>query len=389
MSVRSRDFRNLVQLIERVYDAAIDDAGWDGLAPVIAQTFQSDSTALQIHRGDSDAVILSMTENVRSRIDEYRAYYWQRDVWVERALDRELPCIAASKDLVTDAEFQETEFYRDWCRYLDVFYIVGALFPAGSDALAVLGIHRSKSAGSYSDASTSLVAMFLPHLQRALRVRDKLRHAATHQCFSLEALDRIDTAAFLLVADGRILFSNKLGEQLLTIGRGIRSQNGHLVATTVADSMQLERLLREAHGVSIDMRSRQGVMAIQCAGGRSLHLLVAPLRHTLAGLQNPAAVVFVRDSARKLEATATLRALYGLTPTEAQVAQALVNGMTLGEIAAARRASVQTVRTQLKGIFGKTGTTRQAELVGVILRSVASMGDALAESPPDGTTISR
>jgi DNA-binding CsgD family transcriptional regulator len=74
-----------------------------------------------------------------------------------------------------------------------------------------------------------------------------------------------------------------------------------------------------------------------------------------------------------MSATATLQALFRLTPTEARIAQGLADGKTIAEIAATHRATLQTVRTQLKSIFAKTGTNRQAQCVAVILRSVATI----------------
>jgi DNA-binding CsgD family transcriptional regulator len=74
-----------------------------------------------------------------------------------------------------------------------------------------------------------------------------------------------------------------------------------------------------------------------------------------------------------MSAIATLRAVFHFTPTEARIAQALANGQTIAEIATAHRATLQTVRKQLKIIFAKTGTNRQAQCVAVILRSVATI----------------
>ncbi|MGO9993083.1 MAG: tyrosine-type recombinase/integrase [Steroidobacteraceae bacterium] len=59
--------------------------------------------------------------------------------------------VGSSRDMVSDTEIQETEFYRDWCRHFDVFYVVGAVFPSGPGELGVLGIHRPRSAGSVRD----------------------------------------------------------------------------------------------------------------------------------------------------------------------------------------------------------------------------------------------
>ena len=58
-----------------------------------------------------------------------------------------------------------------------------------------------------------------------------------------------------------------------------------------------------------------------------------------------------------------LQQLHGLTPAESEVLGRLTDGMRLSDIAEDLGVNIETVRTQLKSIFGKTGTSRQAELV--------------------------
>jgi len=58
---------------------------------------------------------------------------------------------------------------------------------------------------------------------------------------------------------------------------------------------------------------------------------------------------------------------FGLTAAESAVALALCEGKTLDEHAQALGVSVATVRTQLRAVFDKTQTRRQAETVGLLL----------------------
>lgn len=66
--------------------------------------------------------------------------------------------------------------------------------------------------------------------------------------------------------------------------------------------------------------------------------------------------------------TATLQRIFGLTPAEASLAIAIARGGTPDKIAAGRRVSRTTVRTQLARVFAKTQTSRQAELVRLLGR---------------------
>ena len=68
-----------------------------------------------------------------------------------------------------------------------------------------------------------------------------------------------------------------------------------------------------------------------------------------------------------------LGTIYGLTPAEAEVVQLLAKGLPLDEIAADRGISLNTVRSHLKHIFSKTGTSRQGELLGLVMTDVGSI----------------
>jgi DNA-binding CsgD family transcriptional regulator len=69
-----------------------------------------------------------------------------------------------------------------------------------------------------------------------------------------------------------------------------------------------------------------------------------------------------------------LQRLFGLTRAEAAVTEKIAAGETLAEAASALMISQQTARTQLKAVFRKTNTRRQAELVKLVLSTPTWMG---------------
>lgn len=61
--------------------------------------------------------------------------------------------------------------------------------------------------------------------------------------------------------------------------------------------------------------------------------------------------------------------MFGLTPTEARIAGVLAQGRSRAQIANDFGISRTTVAFHMRNIFQKTGTSRQAELVSLLLRS--------------------
>jgi DNA-binding CsgD family transcriptional regulator len=61
-----------------------------------------------------------------------------------------------------------------------------------------------------------------------------------------------------------------------------------------------------------------------------------------------------------------LQALFDLSPAEARVAAMIAEGSSVDTAAQALSVKPNTIRMQLKAIFSKTGTNRQAELVSLL-----------------------
>lgn len=79
---------------------------------------------------------------------------------------------------------------------------------------------------------------------------------------------------------------------------------------------------------------------------------------------------------------ALLQSLYDLTPAEARIASMLAKGISPREISEELELSRHTVRNQLKSVFLKTGTSRQGELISMLLSSAAAPA---AEPGVEGT----
>ena len=101
--------------------------------------------------------------------------------------------------------------------------------------------------------------------------------------------------------------------------------------------------------------------------------MVVPLRPESRKLDllapTPRVLLFLNslDHVQACNSGSLLRDLFGLTQAEVQLAHALAAGKDLDEIALARGCTRNTVRNQLKQVFSKTGTHRQAELVRLLV----------------------
>jgi DNA-binding CsgD family transcriptional regulator len=88
-----------------------------------------------------------------------------------------------------------------------------------------------------------------------------------------------------------------------------------------------------------------------------------PLYFTIVKYNSFHAILVISDTdLMRSAATTTLSEVFDLTAAESRLAVAIANGKDLESFSAERQLSKQTVRNQLKSIFLKTGTNRQAQL---------------------------
>jgi len=177
-------------------------------------------------------------------------------------------------------------------------------------------------------------------------------------------LDAFTFGVVVCDAQGRIMLANAAAEDLARVTRAI-TLGGHRkgIATPIpSESRRLGALIADAaNGGS------GGVMRLTGADSTALIALVTALPRGFApGREStqPLALVTLRSTANALSLSATmLRALFGLSPTQAEIALAIFAGNAPERIARDRNIAISTLRTHLAEIFVRTGAENQRDLV--------------------------
>lgn len=370
---------HLSDLIAHLYDAAMDTALWPGTASRIAEVFGSTSTVLKLQAGDAQVTLLECTDNlVVSAQQQAWAEDWHRkDLWVERSVAYGMSRIVTDEDLVAREEQRQSGFYQEWLRYLGIHHMLGAIFPTSDGAMGVLGIHRAQAAGAYNALERRQAALLLPHLQRALRLGQRLASTSITQQAGVQVLNCLD--AGVLVVDGfcRVIYANEGAEAILRENREIVITGGYVLIRDPVLHDGLRTRVRDAVNTAQGKVARLGAaFAVPREHRLPLAVEVSPLRPStlpFAG-QRPYALVFIRDPETPI-AVKRLRNLFGLTHTEGAIATELASGRSLKEIASRLGIGMATVRSHLKNILAKTSTHRQAELVALLARSISMILD--------------
>jgi len=174
----------------------------------------------------------------------------------------------------------------------------------------------------------------------------------------------------LLHASGGVLFANKAASEICIRARGLELASDGLHAVAARDEKNLQRMIRAA-AFSEYQDVPPAVRIAPNANGEPLTIIVTRTRTPdfLTIALDAIVAVFVTDPERIPTPQAqVLSSLFGLTPAENRLTVLLVQGNTLKDSAEQLRVSFATVRSQLMQIFQKTGTSRQSQLISLLLR---------------------
>jgi DNA-binding CsgD family transcriptional regulator len=160
---------------------------------------------------------------------------------------------------------------------------------------------------------------------------------------------------------------NRGAEALLQAGDGIRSVNDRLACARPSEHNALVALLSATVACGVHSAAAAGgsLQVHRREPSPPLTLSVSPFHSTLPGRSAPlAALVFLIDASAPVRSrAATMRAIYGLTPTESRIADLLLQGMEIRGISGHLGTTLETARFHVKRILTKTGSRRQSELV--------------------------
>jgi DNA-binding CsgD family transcriptional regulator len=276
--------------------------------------------------------------------------------------------------------FERSEFYNDFGRRIGLHAGMAVKVLDEGTVAAVVVVARGPDAGEFGRTDVAMLARLAPHLRRAVQVNHRLSLSHGVAAATADALDRLPQGTILADASARVLLANRAARVILAAADGLYAGPDGLRADGAAQTDELRRRIARAALPPGGEGSPPGAMAVaRRSGRRPLSVMVAPCqREGSWGLarQTPAVLVFVADPERApVVAADHLCRLYGLTRAEAAVAVAVVRSDGLRAAADALGVTLATVKTHLQHVFSKTGTQRQAELVGVILAS----GGGLAE----------
>ena len=310
----------------------------------------------------------SVTEDLKQR---YRRYFRSLDPVLYFAMEPgrsyRLP------ELLRRDAGSDHPYRREFLEPAGLSYMISARIVEDSGETAWLSFCRASTQPDFSSQDQQLFDSLLPHMAVGLRTFLLVERQRVRAAIGRHVSSRFDMAAIALTRQGKVLGMGPLARAIIAQSRIV----------TLAPDGQLHLLGGEARA-----QFAEAMAAAKTTGhskpllftkdGQRLEMLVAPFDGAAGqGVVRPDVVLYMRQDAMPgpdAHVRSSVADMFGLTPTEADIAWGLASGRALGQLAGDLKLSENTVRSYTKSIYAKLGVRRQVDLVRLLLISVTQLG---------------
>ena len=374
----SHDRQALSDLIGVVYDAAIDPGLWDSAIERIAYFVGGVGSVLFSRKVGTQQFTIPHSFGDQRPVPV--ALRPEMNSLGERHFLGDLEQPVAVTDLTPFGELSQTELYRQWAEPQGLVDFVSAVLDRSAIRVVIFGVFRHERNGIVDDQARRRMRLIAPHIRRSVLIGRMFEFKAAEAATFADTLDGLSAGMYLVDAEARIIHANAAGHAILAARDILRSAGGRLVASDGRVDRTLGDVFAAAgqgdaalgiRGIAVPLVGRDGARYVA-------HVLplTSGARRRAGIAYTAAAVLFIRRASLVASSTTqVIGSTFNLTPAELRVLLAIVDVGGVPEIAEAFGVADSTVRTHVRRLFEKTGTSRQADLVKLVAGYATPLAD--------------
>lgn len=366
----------LSELIGAIYDCVLDPNQWERTLASIAHALECERAILSLNDLRRDRILINKCVGWTPYWLEQRGKHlpWIHEVltgWLSQQPSLDEPFIASR--VIPARELEKDPYVQECLKPLNIADVAHFFLISTPSHFSELVLFRQDRPGIFTAGEIELGALLLPHLRRAVTISNVLDIRTIEQSRMAEALDVLRLGVVLTNEQGAILHANRSAERMLLNGDPIGISDGILRAASPRADQELHMAIRLAAQDESAIGKAGAAIRLMEANAPPVFAHVLPMAGgELRTRLRPEAVaaVFIDGMPDDRSAATAMAASFGLTVAETRLVEGLFAGSSLFETASALEIARSTARTHLNSIFRKTGVSRQAELIRLMMRIV-------------------
>ena len=349
----------LLGVVHRLYAGLTQTPPWEDFLRALADATGATFATLLVGRGQASIVAHVTPDADPDRTQEYR-HISDDDPFVGLPEGR----VVSFQDFVRHIPAR----FRDWMDVARTGQVLGVDLKRDADIHVRLRVTRDHSRPDFDETDVAFIERLIPYLRVALDLHARLTSTQAESQLFGSAMANLAVATFILDREGRILRRNAMADRMVEQATIVAERAGKLSPATQSAAAAIQRLLNVRPPEGEEQR-----FELPVPGGGACQATARSVPSEAYG-DGAWLALFLADPNHPAGPSAdVLRDRFQFTKSEALLALQLSNGTSLQDAAATLDIAYNTARSHLRGIFAKTGTHRQVELV-TLLRTAGSSG---------------
>jgi len=368
--------------LTHVYDAAVELGRWRRALDAVTEAVDAKAIALLIRRPDPSARDLTMLNSTYldftrtawgmyyglrlSRLQDPDWDFLSRQPAHEPSADTEIGPSADDLDARAD--------YRMLRKKLGVRRRLGVRLNSDKVWFDAMSVAFDTTHSAVPTQAMAGIVPLLPHLTKSVEIGRTFSQLRARYSAVLTALDRVRVGFAIALPSGEIIVENDEAKRVFGLNDGLsKAADGRLLCAEPDQTAEIQaHILTAASTARGEADKSESLMAVPRRSEAERYLIdIAPLSDSKAEIETGlrGALITIIDPERiPLMKMDRFVALYDLTPAETDVCRLVLQGFSVTDIAESRNTSPVTAKNQIASVLSKTGVSRRAELIRLVVR---------------------
>ncbi|HBO4605236.1 TPA: helix-turn-helix transcriptional regulator [Pseudomonas aeruginosa] len=352
------------ELVRLCYECVLDEGKWRELLTNLMQAsgrqqggilyeFEHSAVGQISEVSCFDPAVVGPYNEYYCQLDPGRLYVPRQEVgrWYHDFLDFGIKAI------------EQSPYYQEFHRLTGLGNISCVKLYEGASSQAFLSLVTNWDSRLPDDQQQMLLNRISSHLTTAGRMSERIQRLELQLAKRDLLLDQHTAPLWLVDGDSRVVYCNQSATQRMNrAGFALHEAFGRL--NCKHHEANLHARVRQASGKCGPQRAGW----LRLSGPQAVDLLITPVPADAPFnryFQKPLVLLALLDNQLQPHLLADI---FHLSPAERRLAELLAQGNTPEACAERLNVSINTVRTQLRALFRKTDTSRQADLVQLFAR---------------------
>lgn len=296
-------------------------------------------------------IVINMDDTL---MRDYEKYYFKTDIFhpvnsPERLINSDILSI---KDIMSYAEFKNTEYYNDLLKKYNLYYELALPLKANTRLLGGIGVLRPKEDKEFTPKEKYILGTLNKHIASSLNIHLNTLQLRYEKQVIQDSAQGLPVGVIILDDKFSLLFSNETAQHYCCDLAENYTLNGSLSNMVKA---LLSRLPLQPWPNSAHLQTTMGQYSFKITP------LIAP--SLLNGITTYYSIYVTKSQAPPFLSLDNISALDDLTEREKEIVKLIMENLNNNEIAKRLYISPNTVKTHVLNIFKKTKVKGRMELI--------------------------